>query len=311
MGAVLRTLAPFGGGAAGREDLPDLDWSSPPEGSERWTFDAPSGPLAALRAGPTDGTRVVLVPGVTGSKEDFHFQFPALAEAGYCVESFDLAGQYESCGAGPERLLPPRSRYDYELFTGDLTAFLEAGGAPAHLLGYSFAGIVAELVAVQRPELVASLTLLSTPPLAGQVFRGVRGLGLLSRAAPAVVIAAAMRWGLLLNTQGVQPGRQRFIERRFSLTRREALRQVMHLMRHVPDVHAALRATPFLKAVAVGNADLWPLRAHTAFATELGAQLLVYPTGHSPCETTPHLLNHDLLSLYAAHPVALQRGGYS
>lgn len=93
--------------------------------------------------------RVVLVPGATGSKEDFALILPLLAEAGYFVQSFDLAGQYESHAAGAN------SAYTYELFIGDLVAFLEAG-TPAHLLGYSFAGTVAQLVAVHRRDLVLS-----------------------------------------------------------------------------------------------------------------------------------------------------------
>lgn len=300
MPSALRALAPVGAESMRGEPLPDIDWSVPPPGSERWTFHAPSGPLAALRAGPLSGPRVVLVPGVTGSKEDFHFQIPELTAAGHRVESFDLAGQYESWRAGPERLSPPRARYDYDLFTGDLVAFLEAGQRPAHLLGYSFAGVVAQLVAARRPELVASLTLLSTPPLTGQVFRGVRRLGPLSRVAPARLIAAAMRWGILSNAQGVRPDRQRFIEQRFRLTRPAALAQVMQLLRHVPEVRDRLRTASFPIAIAVGSADLWPLAAHRAFAAALGARLLVYPTGHSPCETTPHRLDQDLLAFFAS-----------
>lgn len=280
------------------ERLPDVDWSAPPEDSARTTFAAPSGALAALAAGPPDGERVVLVPGVTGSKEDFRFVIPELAGAGYRVESFDLAGQYESWRAGPERLSPPRPTYDYPLFVDDLIAVLEAGRTPAHLLGYSFAGIVAELVATRRPELVASLTLLSTPPVAGQVFRHVRWLGPISRVVGGRVIAALMKRAILLNVQGVHPGRQRFVTERFALTRPEAFRQVISLMRRAPDVESALREAPFPIAVAVGTRDLWPLDAHRRFAERLGATLAVYRTGHSPCETAPHQLSRDLLALF-------------
>jgi pimeloyl-ACP methyl ester carboxylesterase len=242
---------------------------------------------------------VVLVPGVTGSKEDFRFVIPVLAAAGYRVESFDLAGQYESWRAGPERLSPPRRSYDYPLFVADLIAVLEAGRTPVHLLGYSFAGVVAELVAARRPDLVASLTLLSTPPLSGQVFRIVRWLGPLSRVAPGRVIALLMKWAILLNVQGVHPGRHRFVALRFRLTRPAAFRQAISLMRRSPDMAPALRDAPFPVAVAVGTRDLWSLHAHRRFAERLGATLAVYRTGHSPCETAPHQLSRDLLALFA------------
>ena len=280
------------------ENLPDIDWAVPPAGSERFTFAAPSGPLAALRAGPGDGRRVVLVPGASGSKEDFHFQFPELAAAGYRVESYDLAGQYQSLDAGPERLTPSRRTYDYTLFADDMVAFIEAGPTPVHLLGYSFAGVVAELVAARRPELVATLTLLSTPPLTGQVFRGVRWLGPLSRVVPGRGVAALMKWAILANVQGVRPGRRRFVEERFLQTRPDSFRHAISLMRRVPDLIAQLRAATFPIALAVGNHDLWPLALHRAFAQSLGASIAVYRTGHTPCETAPYQLSRDLLALF-------------
>ena len=160
--------------------IPDLDWRMFPEGTERDMFPAPSGGLARLSLGGPDRRRVVLLPGVTGSKEDFTIMFPLLADAGYRVESYDLAGQFESHAAGPENLSPPRARYDYRLYLDDLFAVLESGPVPAHVLGYSFAGLVAQLALAERPELFASLTLLSTPPAAGQVFRGVKRIGWLS-----------------------------------------------------------------------------------------------------------------------------------
>ena len=100
--------------------LPDRDWSVLPEGVRRRVFPAPSGDLALVEAGQEDGHRVVLIPGVTGSKEDFSLMLPLLAAAGFRGESFDLAGQYESAEAGPENLHPPRRRYDHDLFVDDL-----------------------------------------------------------------------------------------------------------------------------------------------------------------------------------------------
>jgi hypothetical protein len=51
--------------------------------------------------------------------------------------------------------------------------------------------------------------------------------------------------------------------------------------------------------VIIGEHDLWPVTRHAAFAERIGAELAVYDTGHSPCETTPHQLTRDLLALYA------------
>jgi pimeloyl-ACP methyl ester carboxylesterase len=148
---------------------PDLDWTILPPGTERFRYPAPSGALAATALGRPGAPWVLLVPGATGSKEDFVLLAPILSDAGYRVESFDLAGQYESAAAGPQA----GGRYGYELFVADLIAVLEAEDTPVHVLGYSFAGLVAELAFTERPERFASLTLLTTPPQAGQTFRGV------------------------------------------------------------------------------------------------------------------------------------------
>ena len=175
----------------------DLDWHVFPGGTERDEFRAPSGGLARVRLGDHDAPRVVLVPGVAGSKEDFVLLFPLLAAAGYRVESYDIAGHYESVEAGPHHLDPPREQYDYALFVDDLIAILADGG-PAHVLGYSFAGLVTELALVERPDLFRSLTLMAAPPATGQVFRGVKHIGPISDMSPHRA-AGLILWGIRYN----------------------------------------------------------------------------------------------------------------
>ncbi len=121
--------------------LPDRDWTVLPAGSRAFWFPAPSGNLAAFELGDPAAPRIVLLPGATGSKEDFVLLAPLLADAGYFVQSHDLAGHYQACAAGPGGTEP----WDYALFVADLIAFPDAGSTPVHVLGYSIAGIVAEL----------------------------------------------------------------------------------------------------------------------------------------------------------------------
>ncbi|QEO16019.1 alpha/beta hydrolase [Agromyces intestinalis] len=279
--------------------IPDLDWRRLPDGAERDVFDAPSGPLARIAMGPVDGQRVVLIPGATGSKEDFVLMLPLLADAGYRVESFDLAGQYESSEAGPWRLDPPRESYDEQLFLDDVLAVLDAGSPAAHVLGYSFAGTLAQLALAARPDRFASLALLSCPPEVGQAFRTVKRIGPLSTLTNAHQGAALMLWGIRNNLNKVPPGRLAFVRERFALTHRQSVDDIIALMMATPDVRAEVAASPVPKLVAVGAHDLWPLERHEAFAEEIGAQVAVYATGHSPCETAPHQLVRDLLALYA------------
>lgn len=277
----------------------DLDWRAFPPGTERTMFSAPSGELARVALGPASGRRVVLVPGATGSKEDFVLMMPLFAEAGYRVESFDLAGQYESAGAGPWNLDPPRARYDQRLFLDDLLAVLDDGSGQAHVLGYSFAGTLAELALLERPDRFASLTLLSSPPEPGQAFRNIKRIGRLSSVTTPRQSAALILWGIRNNLNRVPPGRIAFVRERFALTRRESVDDIVGLMMRTPDLRADLAASPVPKLVAVGEHDLWSRELHERFAREIGARFAVYLTGHSPCETAPHQLVRDMTTLFA------------
>lgn len=278
--------------------LQDFDWAVLRPDFRAFSFAAPSGRLAVITCGDAGAPPVVLVPGATGSKEDFAIMMPLLAAAGFFTLSFDLAGQYESSGAGPEHLDPPRARYDYDLFVDDLMAVLEHVGTPAHVVGYSFAGTVAALAFEREPDYFASLTLLSCPPLPGQSFRGISRIGPLTRWANGRVSAALMIWGIQQNLIPVPPGRLEFVRARFALTRRQSVRDIMELMKRTPDLSAFLSRAALPKLVAVGEHDLWPTHLHAEFARSLGAELAVYAAGHSPCETSPHQLCRDLLALF-------------
>jgi pimeloyl-ACP methyl ester carboxylesterase len=278
--------------------LPDVDWSVLPQGAVRGGFAAPSGTLATVSMGQPGNPRVLLIPGATGSKEDFSLMLPELAAAGYFVLSCDIAGQYESAAAGPEKLVPPGAHYDYDLFCNDLLALLDAGDGPAHVVGYSFAAIVAELAFARRPEKFRSLTLISCPPEPGHSFRGIRILGRLSIHIGGRVGAALMIWGIRSNFIGVAPNRLRFVNHRFRFTRRSSVSDILGLMQHAPDLRELLAAASLPKFVAVGEHDLWPLSLHRSFAQSIGARIAVYRGGHSPSETSPHQMSRDLIALF-------------
>lgn len=275
--------------------LPEIDWTALPAGTVRSRFAAPSGELAIISLGDPAHPRVVLAPGVTGSKEDFILIMPALAEAGFFVQAMDLAGQYESGAAGPQR----GRRYDYDLFVDDMIALLEGGSTPVHLLGYSFAGTVAQLVAVRRPDLVRSLALLATPPDPGNGFAHMKRLGWLARIANGSVGAFFMVNGVKLNATKVDPQRLAFVRSRFALTSRRSVSDIIDLMLHAPDVERDLERLDIPKLVVVGEHDLWPSERAAAMADRIGARFAGYDTGHSPSETAPHQLTRDLLALYA------------
>ncbi len=282
--------------STGREDDGSSFWQEVPRGARRGAIAVPSGLLAVVAAGEPEGPSVVLVPGITGSKEDFSLMIGPLTDAGANVISFDLAGQYQSFAAGPENLTPPRARYDWDLFVADLLAVLESRRRPSHVVGYSFAGVVAQLALMSRPELFLSLTLLSCPPEPGHGFAGIPVIGPLSERSSGRLDASIMTWGIAHNLNRVPAERLRFVRRRFLFTRRDSISDALELMNRIPDCRTALAATGIPKIVAVGEHDLWPEELHRRFAESIGARFLLYPGGHSPCETSPVELSRDLIA---------------
>src|SRR5262245_66515972 len=74
-----------------------------PDELRRLTAETPRGPFAALEALPAAGVAerqpALLIPGYTGSKEDFLPVLGPLARAGRRVIAIDMRGQYESPAA--------------------------------------------------------------------------------------------------------------------------------------------------------------------------------------------------------------------
>ncbi|WP_298229519.1 alpha/beta fold hydrolase [Gryllotalpicola sp.] len=274
--------------------IAEVDWAAPDPAAAPFRFEAPSGSLAGWSLGDPANPRVVLVPGATGSKEDFVLLAPPLAEAGYFVQTFDLAGQYESADAGPSLAT---GRYDFDMHVADVLAFLAAGDA-AHVLGYSYGGIVAQQIVATRPDLVRSLTLLTTPPAVGNTFRRVKVVGFLAPFLTAHQAGGLMRWGITTNKNKVDRARFDFVVNRLRVTRRQSVDDMMVTMLDAPDLRAAVADSGIPALVATGEHDLWRVALHAEYADQIGAELAVYRTGHSPCERTPNQLAFDMLRLF-------------
>lgn len=117
------------------------------------------------------GIPVLLIHGLGSSALDWEYQLPALT--GFRVIAVDLRGHGRSTrGAVPISM---------ELFADDLAALLDHLGAePAHVVGLSLGGGVAFQLALDRPGLVRSLTIVNsgphaiTNPLAASLLVGSR-----------------------------------------------------------------------------------------------------------------------------------------
>jgi pimeloyl-ACP methyl ester carboxylesterase len=108
-------------------------------------------------AGTVKGT-IMLLPGFTGSKEDFIALLEPLAEAGYRAIAIDGRGQYET--AGPD----DQHSYAQGELALDVLAQAAAVNEPVHLLGHSLGGQIARAAVLLDAALFTTLTLMSSGP---------------------------------------------------------------------------------------------------------------------------------------------------
>ena len=110
-----------------------------PDGVRRTTIHTARGAFAALEAVPASGVcereAALLVPGYTGSKEDFLAILDLLADDSRQVVAIDMRGQFETPGADDP------GGYSAAALGADIAAIMHATGA-RHLVGHSYGGLV-------------------------------------------------------------------------------------------------------------------------------------------------------------------------
>ncbi|MFE9724454.1 alpha/beta fold hydrolase [Streptomyces sp. NPDC005794] len=123
------------------------------------------GDFAVLDAAPPSGAHstALLLPGYTGSKEDFVALLEPLADAGFRVLSVDGRGQYET-----ERTDRQDPYSQAELANDVLAQAAAVDGVAAsggiHLLGHSLGGQIARAAVLLDATPFRSLTLMSSGP---------------------------------------------------------------------------------------------------------------------------------------------------
>ncbi|HEX6327660.1 MAG TPA: alpha/beta hydrolase [Jiangellaceae bacterium] len=273
-----------------------------PDGVRARRLPTSRGEFAALEAGPRDGPLVVLVPGWTGSKEDYIAVLAPLAEAGYHALALDQRGQYETPGTGRE------ADYTLPALAADLAAVAEHSADPGlgiHLVGHSFGGLVARSAVLGHPELAASLTLLCSGPAAIPADRQPL-LQAMADAIPAVGLQATWEakrtYELSLGAPVVPHEIERFLERRFLSNDPVSLRAMTQHLVSAPDEVQALAAAGVPTLVAFGETDDgWPTDLQVDMAHRLGAQLAVIErAGHSPAVERPRETVATLVTFWAA-----------
>ncbi|MFI6418860.1 alpha/beta fold hydrolase [Streptomyces sp. NPDC050842] len=257
--------------------------------------------LDAMPEGERRGT-VLLLPGYTGSKEDFLALLGPLSEAGYRAVAVDGRGQHETPG--------PRGRAAYRRRPLALDAVAQAaalGDGPVHLLGHSFGGLVARAAGSLAPGAFRSLTLLSSGP--GRVARPQRIRIRVLRGALALLpkerVWQAMCW---LDSRGEEPDTDTgdtpeltgFLRRRWMRTRIAQLAGAGRLLLSDPDGTAELLELRMPLHIAYGADEMvWPPAELAAAAARTGAHhTVVEGAGHSPNVSHPRELTDRLTGFW-------------
>jgi len=226
---------------------------------------------------PVRGT-ALLLPGFTGSKEDFIALLDPLARAGFQTVAVDQRGQYETGGPDDE------AAYTLDALAQDLFA-ITAYVVREALLRAADAG----------PLPWDSLTLLSTGP--STVCADEAGRAELLMAALQVMDLEAI-WQAMREMEAAagtaptvrDPEVAEFMHRRWLANVPASLHSTARQLTVEPDRVDELALVGLPKLVVSGESDYaWPVNEQAKMAARLGARYVtVAGAGHSPNAENPH-----------------------
>ena len=270
-----------------------------PDGVRPTTVRTSRGSFAALQAVPVTGVcerePALLVPGYTGSKEDFLAVLGQLADHGRQVVAIDMRGQFETPGADD---------YSAPALAADIAAVIRATGA-RHLLGHSYGGLVTReaLLRTRSQADVGSFTLMSsgpsalTGPRADELRRMLTTLGVADGSLPdrAVLQAGIIGiWRDYLEPQAVAEGVPgpivAFLAKRMHSNDPHGLVQMARHLLTAPDRTSELARLDRIGMLVIygEDDDSWSPAAQEAMARRLGARRICIPgAAHSPAVEAP------------------------
>ncbi|GAA1425875.1 alpha/beta hydrolase [Streptomyces thermospinosisporus] len=250
------------------------------------------GPFAVVDvpAAPGAGAKgtALLLPGYTGSKEDFTLLHEPLAARGYRSVAVDGRGQHESDGPDDE------SAYALEELARDVLAQVEALGERVHLVGHSLGGLIARRAVLLDHSPFRSLTLMASGPARISVSQEQR-VKLLRDAL--AVMSMEECWEAILAmgppeevggpARGI--GGPELLRRRWLRTRPAQLLATGRQLCTEPDLVDRLAAVPLPFHVLSGSRDdTWPVADLDAMAERLNAhRSVIEGAEHSPNADRP------------------------
>ena len=277
-----------------------------PDRARRTTVSCARGTFAALEAFPASGAcelgTALLVPGYTGSKEDFISLLGPLAAAGRRVVAIDMRGQYQT--PGPD----DPAAYDMAELAADITAIAKATDV-AHLLGHSFGGLVTR-EAVLAGYAPASLALMSSGPsaLPGPRAEDLRGMLAYLDGTPTRDLKGKIEeiWHGALEPQaieaGVKPEILDFLKDRMLTNNPVGMVTMASNLLAAGDKTTVLAAREIPTLVLYGEEDnAWPPTVQAEMATRVGARQFCIPgAAHNPNVEAPATTAHALTTFWNA-----------
>ncbi|WP_060883389.1 alpha/beta fold hydrolase [Streptomyces caniscabiei] len=268
---------------------------TPPPGARAHRLRTPRGEFAVIEAGVAVKGSVLLVPGFTGSKEDFIALHEPLAAAGYRTVAVDGRGQYESPGAENDE-----APYAQAELAQDLLAQAQAvgDGGPLHLVGHSLGGQISRAAVLRNASPFASLTLMASGP--AEISAGQQERVKLLRDALAVMDMEQV-WDAIQAMEAPEPEEadtgaldaglddRDDLRRRWLATRPAQLIATGRQLCAEPDRVAELAAVGLPKHVLSGERDdTWPIPILDDMAVRLRAhRTVVRGAEHSPNTDQP------------------------
>jgi pimeloyl-ACP methyl ester carboxylesterase len=277
-----------------------------PNGADRVDLNGRYGPVAALRRRAVNTTEprptALMLPGYTGSKEDFAPMLDGIAAGGFDAIAIDLPGQNESGGPDDEAAYLPASLGGV---IAELVGKLVTEGGPVVLLGHSYGGLVAR-AAVLAGAPVAGLTLMCSGPseLPEGLRRQALDIGEPTMRKHGIAAAQKLREQLdAMNPSGPSnnPELVSFLRERFLRSRPAALLGKAKALRTEPDLVSSLarvlHTSGIPSLVCCGEFDdAWPVSTQRDMADRLDADFAVIRAArHSPNTENPEELLATLL----------------
>jgi pimeloyl-ACP methyl ester carboxylesterase len=282
-----------------------------PPGVRARHVETPAGTFAALEAVPVSGVAerwpALLVPGYTGSKEDFIAILQTLAQAGRRVIAIDMRGQFETPGPDdPEAYTCAALGADV-----DVIASVVGGGEPVHLLGHSFGGLVTREAVLDGTAKLASYALMSSGP-AGIV--GTREQAGRTMLAELPELGLEHIWSHRLEPEALRAGVPldivAFLRKRLFANSPTALMTMGREVLDSPDRVEELCGSGLATLVLFGeHDDGWPPAIQAEMADRLDAECVVVPgAAHSPAVEAPETTAAALTRFWnRAESLLLQR----